>query len=236
MRTRLRNKGYGIIGQMLIRISLVALIVVSAGNIATGGIKKMFKGGENKAEEKAPTGDIDIYDLSLEDNLYTPEITKNNSVVSEFQLKEARELKKKGYNVELMRDGEVIIVTLLAGQLFAPNDTTLNDVGKLSLRPLLKYLATPDMYKMILVMHTDNTGSETYTKELSKARVDAIFSWIEDNASADYVVPYAVGADEPLYTNNSVENRRLNRRLEIYLVPGNIMAKQAMTGKLNFNR
>lgn len=198
---------------------------------ANAGIKDFLKGGASSHQKK----EVDIYELSLDDNLYTPELNKEKeaATIADFQMNIARSLKKDKYNVELMREGEVIVVTIAAGQLFNPNDTVLTDLGKLVLKPFLKYLKTPDLYKMVLVMHSDNTGSNTYTLNLSKSRVDAVFDWIGSAVPADNVVPYALGCVEPLFPNNSIENRRKNRRLEIYLVPSNVMIKQARNGKIN---
>lgn len=208
---------------------VAAVLVLSGAAEAAGGIKNLFKGGSEKVEEVA---EVDIFDLSLEDNIYQPEVGKNADLVADYQLNQARDLKKKGYTVELMRQGEVIVITIPAGQLFAPNDTTLNDLGKLTLKPLLRYTGNSGKWKMLLVMHTDNTGSEAYLRTLSRARVDAVYAWFDESGDADNVVPYALGPDEPLKPNNSIDNRRLNRRLEIYLVPSSKMVAQAQRGKV----
>lgn len=207
-------------------LSLLLLWPISANS----GIKNFLKGGSASHQKE-----VDIYELSLDDNLYTPELNKEKeaAAITDFQMSIARSLKKDKYNVELMREGEVIVVTIAAGQLFSPNDTVLTDLGKLVLKPFIKYLKTPDLYKMILVMHSDNTGSNAYTLNLSKSRVDAVSDWIGSVASTDNVVPYALGSVEPLLPNNSIENRKKNRRLEIYLVPSNVMIKQARGGKIN---
>lgn len=67
---------------------------------------------------------IDIYELSLDQNLATPEIkNKLKDAVQDFQYKQAVELIKQNYEVELTRDNEVIIVTIPAERLLPP--TTL---------------------------------------------------------------------------------------------------------------
>ena len=211
-------------------ITVLAAVLLLAGSAeAAGGIKNLFKGGSEKEEEVA---EVDIFALSLEDNIYQPEVGKNADLIADYQLNQARDLKKKGYAVELMRQGEVIVLTIPAGQLFAPNDTVLNDLGKLTLKPLLKYAGKQGKWKMLLVMHTDNTGSEAYLRTLSRARVDAVYAWFDASGDADNVVPYALGPDEPLKPNNSIDNRRVNRRLEIYLVPSSTMVAQAQRGKV----
>ena len=208
---------------------LLALLLTGTEAIAAGGIKNLFKG--RKAEKQEQVQEVDIFDLSLEDNIYEPKVTKNASQVAALQLQEARSLKKNGYSVELMRSGEVIVITIPAGQLFEPNDTVLSELGRLTLKPLLRYLETPEMWKMLLVMHTDNTGSDAYLRSLSRARADAVYGWIDEVGNADYVVPYALGPDEPLKPNNSIDNRRHNRRLEIYLVPGRVLLRRALERK-----
>ena len=180
---------------------------------------------------------VDIYDLSLDDNLETPEINsdKHSARIQDYQYDVAVSLKKQNYDVELMRDNEVIVVTLPAGQLFAPNDTVLTSLGMASLKPFLKFLNNPGFYKMLLVMHSDDTGSRQYTENLTRARVNAVFDWIDENGSVDFVVPYALGASDPMVDNNSMDNRKRNRRLEIYLVPEEVMLAQAKKGRVNIH-
>ena len=178
---------------------------------------------------------VDIYELSLDDNLELPEISndKQREKIQEYQYNTALDLKKKNYDVEMMRDNEVIVVTIPASVLFEANETVLIKSGESLLKPLLQYLKNPGFYKMLLVMHSDNTGNDVYTVDLTKKRVNAIFDWIDENGDVDFVVPYALGATDPIFNNNSIENRRLNRRLEIYLVPEEVMLEQAKRGKIN---
>lgn len=181
--------------------------------------------------------DEDIYDLSLDDNLVTPEIknAKQAEKIQEFQYDMAVGFKQSNYDVEVMRDNEVIVITIGASLLFEPNDTALSKLGETQLKPFLKMLKNPGFYKLLLVMHSDNTGSEEYTLNLTRQRVNAIFDWFDENGSVDYVVPYALGETDPIVDNNSVENRKLNRRLEIYLVPEKTMLQQAKKGRININ-
>ena len=181
---------------------------------------------------------VDIYELSLDDNLEMPEINNDKQAdnVQDFQYKVAVELKKASYDVELMRDDEVIVITLPASRLFAANDTVLTDVGKKLLGPLTRYLKNPGFYKMLLVMHSDNTGSDKYTLNLTRQRVNAVYDWLDENASVDFVVPYALGDTDPVTDNNSMDSRKRNRRLEIYLVPEEVMLNQAKKGNININR
>jgi outer membrane protein OmpA-like peptidoglycan-associated protein len=179
----------------------------------------------------------DIYELSLDENLVTPEIKneKQADKIQDFQYDMAVAFKKSNYDVEIMRDNEVIVVTIPASLLFEPNDTVLTSLGESQLKPFLRMIKNPGFYKMLLVMHSDNTGSSEYTLNLSRQRVNTIFDWFDENASVDYVVPYALGETDPIVDNNSVENRKRNRRLEIYLVPEKTMLQQAKKGVINIS-
>ena len=84
-------------------------------------------------------------------------------------------------------------------------------------------------------MHSDNTGSDRYTLELTRSRVNAVFDWFDENGSVDFVVPYALGATDPVNGNDSMDNRKNNRRLEIYLVPNSVMINQAKKGRIDIN-
>ena len=108
-----------------------------------------------------------------------------------------------------MRSGEVIVATINTNLLFAPNDTVLRSTAQEILSPY-RSLLSRGMYKFILTCHTDDTGSVPYTDRLSEARVNAVDAWLSRNIPADVVlVPYALGASEPLYPNDSpVASRR----------------------------
>jgi outer membrane protein OmpA-like peptidoglycan-associated protein len=127
------------------------------------------------------------------------------------------------------------VITIPASQLFDANDTVVTKVGVELLKPFLRMIKNPGFYKMLLVMHSDNTGSPDYILNLTRQRVNAVFDWFDENGSVDYVVPYALGDTDPLVDNNSVENRKTNRRLEIFLVPEKTMLQQAKKGNINLN-
>lgn len=183
--------------------------------------------------------DENLDDMTNAEIIASVDLGKFSPMIQKFQYNEAINLrngkyhKNSGCNVETLRNREIIIVTIPTDYLFLPNDITLIDGGEEYLIPLKRYLRVPDMYRVILVMHTDNTGSDTYTDNLALDRVDAVFEWFEKNGSdTKYLFPTASGATEPLLPNISGENRAKNRRLEIYLIPGRKMLEEAKKGKI----
>lgn len=161
--------------------------------------------------------------LTKKENLRTPVVAdRQKAVVADYMRREAQALIKMGYTVETERKGEVIVITIPAKELFAPNETTLLPGGKARLEPLLSYLKAEDRFKMLVAMHSDDTGSAVYKEKLTEERLDAVVSYMADLANyPDQIVGYALADDEPLVPNNTIENRDRNRRLEIYIVPSN---------------
>lgn len=185
-----------------------------------------------KAEE------VDIFELSIDENITTPLLGKQSSKIREFQTEQKNflnELKLKGYpyTIELLRNNEVISITIEARHLFKANDTILADSGKEKLKPILKFLNKKDYYKMVLAMHSDNTGNNTYCINLTTKRVNSVYDWIHEEIKSDIsVVPYALGSTDPIINNNSIANRQKNRRLVIYLIPSQGMINNAKKGNV----
>lgn len=183
--------------------------------------------------------------------IYSVDLEDQSSFIQKFQDKEAREklmdkfgseeATREGFKLQTYRNKEVILVSIPAKYLFASNEVQLLDNAGTVLAPFKRYLKDPDTYRVLLVMHTDNTGSETYRDRLTEDRVNAVFEWFEDSgADTSYLFPYAMGDEIPTVEknvtiqNNSYKNREKNRRLEIYLMPGKKMLKQAKKGKIDF--
>ena len=168
---------------------------------------------------------------------------KSAALIRKFQEKEGRNrLYNTVYNaknncmVETYRNKEVLLITIPASLLFAPNDTILRSDATKFLAPIKRYLKDPDMYRVLMVMHTDNTGSQAYRDHITEARIGAVADWYESQSDCDtsFLFPYAFGDDMPLKENNTMANRQANRRLEIYLVPGKKMLSQAKKGRIVF--
>ena len=174
--------------------------------------------------------------------LSSVDVSEYSDLIQKFQTKEGKTRLLNGkYNpdgecsVEAYRNKEVLLVTIPAHLLFGPNKTELRGSAETYLQPLKRYLKDPDMYRVILVMHTDNTGSPQYREDITVERVNSVFDWFSENCpDTRYLFSYALADDMPLIPNNSMENRDKNRRLEVYLVPGEKMLEQAKTGRIAF--
>lgn len=187
------------------------------------------------AAQKKPKGYTDPYkgyseeifmDMDFEPNLATPAVPlKVKDAVVKRVRATAESLRRKA-TVDLMRDDEVIVVTIPTDHLFMPNDTLLSPDAEGALAPLPDVMKDPMMYKVVLAMHTDDTGSELYRDELSSARLNSVYDWfmtrMDSGALSEQliIIPFSMAGFMPVTDNDTRAHRSENRRLEVYLVPG----------------
>lgn len=206
-------------------IAAVALIVTTVASMSAAEFIDPYKDYD---ESKA-------LDMEIEENLATPPVQlADKEPVKRYMKALAQRLSSK-YKVELMRNGEVIVITIPTDRLFLPNDTLLSKEAPGQLRPLLPLFNTPDMFKLVYAVHTDDTGSESYTDELSSARSQSIYAWLMDEGHINpelFIINYDMGATRPMYSNDTRVNRAQNRRLELFLVPGPKLITMAHQGKI----
>lgn len=190
--------------------------------------------------------DNNLEDLTFAQMLKSVDLTKEQKaadLIRKFQDLEARQKlmngplspKKGKCNIEAFRKKEVILITIPASELFAPNTSDLTATASKYLTPIMRYMKDPDMFRVLLVMHTDNTGSSKYRDNITADRVDTVTTWFEEQgADTSFTFSYAFGDESPLVPNTSIENRDKNRRLEVYLMPGTKMLEAAKKGKIDF--
>lgn len=168
-------------------------------------------------------------EITFDQDFMTPKVPdKQKKHIREFMRHEATALIKLGYNVATDRGGEVIVVTIPAERLFLPNETELLHSAHEILDNFLIYMRHPGKYKMLLKMHSDNTGSERYNYELTDNRIASLYDFFDAKIpDASFLNGYPSGDTEPLKPNDSRDNRKANRRLEIFIQPGPDMIQNA---------
>lgn len=187
--------------------------------------------------KKNKTEEVDIFELSIDENIETPKLGKFTNKIIDVQTTQINNLKQltlKGYpyDIKAIRNGEVIMITIPMRQLFSANNTKLSNSGEKILEPILKYCNNENLYKVILIAHADNTGNDIYAKTITDNRVNSIYDWIGKNGNNKLVVPYGLGNSDPVVDNNSVSNRDKNRRLVVYIIPEKALIELAKRNKI----
>ncbi|MBV5311663.1 MAG: OmpA family protein [Prolixibacteraceae bacterium] len=111
------------------------------------------------------------------------------------------------------RDGKAA----LYGILFDTGKSDIKPESAEALKQITDYLNAKPTVKIIVVGHTDNTGTYAGNITLSKARAESIKNYLINTAKISVSRLLSEGAGQycPVSTNSTEEGRRLNRRVEI---------------------
>ena len=131
----------------------------------------------------------------------------------------AMEQATKGTNVEVTRTQDNQL------KINIPNDISF-DVGSAAIKPELRAVLDPFVASLqgdpsahvMIVGHTDSTGSDALNNRLSIERADSVRDYIVTRGvAAGRVATAGRGDREPIADNTSEAGRAKNRRVEIFL-------------------
>lgn len=81
-------------------------------------------------------------------------------------------------------------------------------------------LADYDKTVVHVVGHTDSTGPEAYNERLSRDRAEAVGRYLRaQGVDGNRIIYYGQGETRPVASNETVDGRRRNRRVEIFIKP-----------------
>jgi outer membrane protein OmpA-like peptidoglycan-associated protein len=145
--------------------------------------------------------------------------------------KQAAELKQTVPGATVTREGEGILVKFDSGILFDTNSANLKSAARSNLQGLATSLRNNPETNIMIIGHTDNTGSNAYNMDLSVKRAESVKSFI----AAENVDPYRLstqgkGESEPIADNSTEAGRAQNRRVEVVIVANDQMKNQAKQG------
>ena len=178
----------------------------------------------------APTiaADGNVLPSTYEDAVTSPALDEGmKAYVRDYQMSRAKSLVKAGFEVEMMRHREVIVVIIPTNRLFNFGSAEISPKGERRLREVVPYLGDNGFYRVVVAGYTDNTGSPAYCLRRSGEQAVAIADRLRQLTGSSDIVEFGMGNESPLLPNNTVDNRAINRRIEILLVPGNGLMEQA---------
>jgi len=142
--------------------------------------------------------------------------------------KQAAEIERDIAGARVERVGEGIKITFRSGIMFDVDRGALQDqyAGELSepSTTLNKYEDT----NILVAGHTDSTGSEEYNLDLSKKRAQSVANYLSTqkvNPTRFTIMGY--GESQPIASNDTVEGRAQNRRVEVAIFANDKLKKVA---------
>ncbi|WP_124980522.1 OmpA family protein [Nonlabens xiamenensis] len=144
--------------------------------------------------------------------------------------KQAQEIEATLPGAEVERVGEGIVVTFDEGSgvKFATNQSSLNESSKATLDKLLNVMNEYPGTEVLVSGHTDSQGSADYNMELSRKRAASVRDYLGTHGipMSRIAMTYS-GESNPVATNDTPEGRAQNRRVEIGIVAGEEMRREA---------
>jgi outer membrane protein OmpA-like peptidoglycan-associated protein len=146
--------------------------------------------------------------LLIEDNFYRRisdlSINRDTIFISNHNLLHKPSLLGDGYN---------LVETIY----FKTNVFLLNKMSSDILQNLLTKLQ--NSHSILIVGHSDNVGNDFYNLQLSQKRAVTVAHYLIQNGIDSQKISIAYfGEQKPIQTNNSLEGRKLNRRVEIFII------------------
>ena len=128
--------------------------------------------------------------------------------------------KLEGTGVSVTRKGEDITLNMPSNITFGTDSANLTPRFANVLDSVALVLKE---YKQTIVEvagHTDNTGASDYNQTLSQQRAQAVANQLTGKGvAAERIVTVGAGETRPVASNETVNGRQLNRRVELTLTP-----------------
>lgn len=156
------------------------------------------------------------------------------AAIGNYMDRQAREMREDLEGAKIERVGEGIQITFDSGILFDVNSYALKEQSKENIAKLAETLKKYDDTEILFAGHTDNTGSEDYNQQLSERRAKSVAEYtafLDVNPERMTIIGY--GELEPVTTNETVEGRQQNRRVEIAIYANEELKRAARNGELN---
>jgi outer membrane protein OmpA-like peptidoglycan-associated protein len=148
--------------------------------------------------------------------------------IGNYMDKQAAEIEQDLQGAQVERVGEGIKVTFDSGILFDVNKAALRPAAQTNLRDLARILNKYPDTNILIEGHTDATGTEEYNLSLSRDRAQAVGNFLagmQVDATRFTIMGY--GESQPIASNESVEGRQANRRVDLAIMANDKLKKVA---------
>ncbi|MDU7365798.1 MAG: OmpA family protein [Acinetobacter baumannii] len=133
-----------------------------------------------------------------------------------LKYRQVKMLKKEGF--VLTNEGWTL--GLPERLLFDFNDATLKQSHEAELTRLANQLNKYDLNKLKIVGHTDDVGNPEYNQKLSEERAQSVANlFLTLGFKKENIYVIGRGSTQPYVPNTTNENRAINRRVAIVIIP-----------------
>jgi outer membrane protein OmpA-like peptidoglycan-associated protein len=122
--------------------------------------------------------------------------------------------------MEVARQEDSLLVTMSEAVLFDTNSAALKPQAQSVLGQTADVMIRYPDSDLLVKGHTDSTGSEKYNQELSERRAKSVQNFlIAKGVASQRITAIGFGKTMPIASNDTLEGRAQNRRVEIEIKP-----------------
>ena len=141
---------------------------------------------------------------------------------------QAKEITSDIPSASVARVGEGMDVTFASALLFDANSDVLNEQARANLNTLAQSLQKYPNTNVLIVGHTDSSGSDANDMALSERRARATANYLKaQGVSPARMRSVGRGATEPVAPNDNEADRQRNRRVEVAIYANEAFRAQA---------
>lgn len=136
-----------------------------------------------------------------------------------YELKNALEDELRAEYVTLTRiDEDTVKLTVSSEASFDVDSSNIKPAFQPALDRVSAVMAKYDRTIVHIIGHTDSTGSDDYNQRLSERRAGSVAGYLSARGvNSGRLYASGRGEMEPRASNDTVEGRRLNRRVDLYI-------------------
>ncbi len=148
--------------------------------------------------------------------------------IGNYMDNQAEEMRQDIAGAKIERVGEGIKITFDSGLLFDVNKASLKAASMENLENLAKILNKYEDTNILLEGHTDSDGSEEYNLQLSRSRSNSVANYLQSlNVNPTRFTIMGYGESQPVASNETVEGKQMNRRVEVAIFANDKLKKMA---------
>ena len=150
------------------------------------------------------------------------------AVIGSYMDDQAEEIERDLEGATVERVGEGIKITFDSGLLFDVDKTALKPASKTNLENLAVILQKYEDTEVLLEGHTDSTGTEQYNLDLSLQRAQSVANFLAvQGVRENRFTTMGYGELQPEASNDTIEGRKQNRRVEVAIYANDELKKEA---------
>ena len=140
---------------------------------------------------------------------------------------QALELQQNIPGAKVQRVGEGIAVMFDSGLLFDVDSDVIKGDARTNLDALAASLVKYPKSDLMIVGHTDATGTDSYNMALSRRRASSASGYLRSHGVNRGIKALGRGETEPIASNDSDAGRQQNRRVEIAIYASSKLRAEA---------